>query len=187
VSSTDSTDLPPLDLLHDRHNVSEAVVRANAEAASVVLSRHHQSSSLLETWTWNTGMRTKHRLAWPNPSPVAVSTWANLDDAVEAGAYAIALAAVEVEYDLYCAGRAVRRSGCDWWIGPANSWRGADGQLDLESAVRLEVSGIEVCRSEQQLGSRLTMKVDQLANASQFPGKAAVVGFSSLQVVFRDL
>jgi hypothetical protein len=67
--------------------------------------------------------------------------WANRTDAVEAGAYRMAIAAVEMTYGWFALARAETLTGADYYVGPAGA--------DLESAYRLEVSGVDMGDAER--------------------------------------
>jgi hypothetical protein len=100
------------------------------------------------------------------------AAWANEIDATEAGAYACAIAAVELSEGLFAIRRAETRTGADYYVAPI-------GQApdDFENSFRLEVSGIDAGQSAM-VERRLRDKVQQaIRGDSNLPAIAAVVGF----------
>jgi hypothetical protein len=78
--------------------------------------------------------------------------------------------------------RAETRTGADWYIAP-------EGELleDLESCVRLEVSGTNAGTSSD-VSRRLQEKIAQAAKGnSNLPAIAAVIGFKVLEVAISPL
>jgi hypothetical protein len=107
---------------------------------------------------------------------------ANDIDATETGAYGLSLAAVESVAGMVAIRRAETRTGADWYIAP-------DGELleDLESCIRLEVSGISAGTSSD-VNRRLQEKIAQAAKGkSNLPAIAAVVRFKVLEVAISPL
>jgi hypothetical protein len=114
---------------------------------------------------------TEAIVEWHSTTQRERHAWANETDATEAGAYGLALAGVELE-GLVAVRRAETRTGADYYISIAGSVTD-----DLESCVRLEVSGIDR-GDEAMIRQRLRQKVRQaLAGLSSLPAMAAVVGF----------
>lgn len=169
-----SAELPDLRNLHARHpGLTEAVGRAYAEAAHVCLSRHHQPPIEITVahQTFVTG--------WPVPDERARRAWANLVDAVEAGAYAMAIAAIEAVYGWFAMARAETLTGADYYVGPPDA--------DLETAYRLEVSGVDA-GDAAVLRTRLSRKVRQTREGrSPSPALACVVGFQIGSILVSDL
>lgn len=172
--------------LHERHyGVTEAVGRALAEAAAVCLSRHHVSPvDLLASY----GSRAEtHEASWSLVGEREREAWANDIDTTEAGAYAVAIATVEVMAGLEVVSRAPAKSGADYRVG--TRWPIDEaGELDLEpaSARRLEVSGMDR-GSEADLLRRLNAKAKQITDAGPGSGCAVVVGFEMRRVALRDV
>jgi hypothetical protein len=107
---------------------------------------------------------------------------ANEIDATEIGAYGLSLAAIEAVAGLVAVRRAETLTGADWYIAPS----GTDTE-DLETCIRLEVSGISAGGS-RDVNSRLSKKVAQAARGnSNLPAIAAVVGFKVLEVAISPL
>jgi hypothetical protein len=119
---------------------------------------------------------------WVRADGRTINAWANRDDATEAGAYALALAAIEVMRGLVAVRRAETRTGADYYLGdPSITFE------DLEASFRLEVSGTDE-GGESIIRGRLREKLDQAKRGhSNLPAIASIVGFSVLQIVSADL
>jgi hypothetical protein len=111
-------------------------------------------------------------------------SYANRDDATRDAAYGVSIAAAESELGMLAISRAEHRTGADYYIQAESDWTSAD-RVDLETAYRLEVSGVDR-GSDSVIRSRVRTKVKQLQDGdSDLPGIAAVVGFSQLQVILE--
>lgn len=161
---------PELAALHRRHfGLSRPVCESYAEAASVCLSRHHESP--VEIVIYRERIKSESELVWEPPDERSLRAWANVDDATRDGAYSVALAVVESELGLVAVSRAETRTGADYYIGPP------EGVVDLENCYRLEVSGADK-GSVAELKRRLAVKIAQaLRGQSDLPAFAVVVGF----------
>lgn len=180
-------ELPDLFMLYERHpGLTREVASSNAQAACVCLQRHHESPRSVRISTGEDSEIRTYRVIWLLPDARARRSWANPDDATETGAYAVALASLEARHGLVALARTGRYSGSDWWIGESGSHVDGDGELNLEAAIRLEVSGIDLLRDESQLRSRVAAKLRQATRPSGTAAKAVVVVFSALRVAFRD-
>ena len=168
--------LPALAELHQRHRgVTPAVCAAFAEAASVCLSRHHEPPRDLRLASPEEVVR---EVNWTMPDDRTRDAWANRDDATRDGAYSVAMAAVEAELGWLAISRAETRTGADYYVAPP-------GTTDLESAYRLEVSGVDE-GNDAVVAGRLSDKVRQTRDgASSLPAIASVVGFKAALVVIR--
>ena len=177
--------LPSLERLHERHpGLTPAVNHAYAEAAGVCLSRHHQPPIEVEIRQQPDGTATRHGLSWQPPGEREQVAWANVDDATRDGAYAVALAAVEVSLGLVAVARAETLTGADYYLGPPADSEGTD---NLERAFRLEVSGVDR-GSQATVHQRLGQKVDQARRGdSILPAYACVVGFQPGYVALRKV
>lgn len=155
----------------ERHpGLTQAIAACYVEAARVCLDRHHISPTEFTVQNGSETVRTM--VQWETTDERARSAWANNIDATEAGAYACALAAVELTGGLVAIRRAETGTGADYYIGPSDQ-----PFDDLEGCLRLEVSGIDrgtaaaVARRRQQ-------KIEQAAAGnSNLPAMAGVVGF----------
>jgi hypothetical protein len=167
--------------LSARHlGVSDGISNNYSEAARVCLDRHHKSP--MEFRLRDNGKDKVASARWVMADDRTRNAWANKDDATEAGAYALALAAIEVLRGLVAVGRAETRTGADYYLCEPNSTL-----EDLEASFRLEVSGTDE-GSDSIIRSRLREKLDQAKRGnSNLPAIASVVGFAALQIVSADL
>jgi hypothetical protein len=171
-------------ILHDmekRHpGLTPNVAAYYCEAAGVCLDRHHSPPHGM-TVTDN-GASQAASVAWTIPDARVKAAWANADDATRDGAYAVALAAVEAARGLLAVSRAETKSGCDYYVDLPTK-----PVLDLETAVRLEVSGTDK-GDHAAINKRVQIKIKQaLAGKSPLPAIAAVVGFATSVVVTADV
>lgn len=160
----------PIHDMHQRHpGLSEATASSNSEALRVCLDRHHQSPADFEII--NDGKTLSAEANWHPTDSQTQRAWANEIVATEAGAYACVLATLELAEGLVAVERADTGTGADYYL------TSADYSDDLESALRVEVSGLNA-GSPTKIRSRLQQKVDQVAaGASALPALAGVVGF----------
>jgi hypothetical protein len=167
--------------LEARHyGVTAAIAAGYAEAAAVCLDRHHSPPQRLSLRDGNDNEDSI--VEWQPADERTLGAWANRDDATEAGAYGVALAAVELTRGIVAVRRAETRTGADYYLG--NPDAPAD---DLESSLRLEVSGTDA-GTESAIMARLRQKVSQASSGnSNLPAIATVVGFAALQVVTADV
>jgi hypothetical protein len=170
-----------LDLLHERHpGLTPALAQSYVEAACVCLARHHQPPVVFSVN--NAGDKLDRTVDFLIPDERTKNANANEIDATEAGAYGLSLAAVESVVGMVAVRRAETKTGADWYIAPT-------GELleDLESCVRLEVSGISAGTSSDVI-RRLQEKIAQAGKGkSNLPAIAAVVGFKVLEVAISPL
>ncbi len=165
--------------------MSANVCRSQAEAATVCLGRHHTSPTRLDVSFWESTDGQALQLEWPMPDDRARASWLNRDDATRDGAYAIVLSVLEVTRGLLPLSRTMTRSGADWWVVPADRLA-ADSHLNYEDAIRVEVSGMDRCRSEGALLGRLQDKTEQVRRGGDGPAMAGVVAFETRRVAFRS-
>lgn len=166
--------LPIYDMATRHIGLTDALARSYVEAARVSLDRHHESPVSFHI-SGNTDIES--RVEWERPDARIRGAWANEDDTTECGAYACALAAVELAEGLVALRRAETRTGADYYVGYPGT-----PLDDLEDAVRLEVSGVSE-GTEAVVAQRLRAKLDQARRgASNLPAMAGVVGFRA-QVV----
>jgi hypothetical protein len=167
--------------LSARHvGVSAGLSTAYAEAASICLDRHHTSPADFQLK--DNARDDVAQASWQSADQRMRQAWANADDATEAGAYGVALAAIEVMRELVAVGRAETRTGADYYLGDPH------GVLeDFEASFRLEVSGTDA-GNLSAIESRLGQKLEQARKGkSNLPAIASVVGFAALRVVSADL
>jgi hypothetical protein len=180
VPSLDGAKLE-LESMHVRHSgLTPPMAGVFCEAASVCLNRHHESPAELEI-VRKEGTTTR-LVEFRKPDARALNAWANDIDATENGAYGVCLAAVEVEERLVAVRRAETLTGADWYVAPV----GAEAK-DLESCLRLEVSGIDK-GNRSAIIARLAQKVRQARRgANNLPAIASVVGFKEKAVVIQKV
>ena len=167
--------------LDERHpGLTPALAQSYVEAACVCLARHHQPPVIFSVN--QAGNKHDRTVDFLIPDDRTRNAHANEIDATETGAYGLSLAAVESVVGMVAVRRAETQTGADWYIAP-------DGEFleDLESCVRLEVSGISA-GSSSDVNRRLQEKIAQAARGnSNLPAIAAVVGFKVLEVAISPL
>jgi hypothetical protein len=170
-----------IESLHERHSgLTPSLSGSFFEAASVCLSRHHNSP--VEVEIARSGGTTKRVVEFENPDTRVLNAWANDIDTTEAGAYGVCLAAVEVEEQMVAVRRAETLTGADWYIAPIGTEPG-----DLEDCFRLEVSGVDA-GDRAVIEARLRQKVAQTRRgASNLPAIASVVGFKGKAIVMQKV
>lgn len=170
-----------LESLHERHSGLTASLGGTfVEAASVCLSRHHESPVEMEIVC--AGGSSSREVDFIKPDQRVLNAWGNAIDTTESGAYGVSLAAVEAEEQLVAVRRAETLTGADWYVAPV----GIDAD-DLEGCFRLEVSGVDA-GSRSSVETRLRQKVEQTRRGnSNLPAIAAVVGFKELAVVIQKV
>jgi hypothetical protein len=171
----------PLDDLASRHpGLTLAIAESYLEAASVCFHRHHESP--VDVSVEHDPMAVVCVAKWNGPTERTQNAWANEIDTTEGGAYGVSLAAVELLHGMVAVKRAQTLSGADYYIGPAG-----EPVEDLESCLRLEVSGTD--RGDRSdIRGRLVEKKNQLRKGqSNLPALAAVVGFRELVVALASV
>ena len=172
-----SVDLPELRTIrYPRHpGISPSVCEAFSEAADVCLSRYHLPPRTEYVIEFRNNM-SRRGLYWRKPDTTAERAWLNRDDATRDAAYIIALAAAEKELGLVALSRAETRTGADYYIGQPNA-------IDLEDAIRLEVSGVDH-GDRPAIRRRLRQKEEQVRRGDSYlPAYASVVGFRETIII----
>lgn len=176
-------DKPKLQLesLHERHiGLTPALGDTFFEAASVCLSRHHDSPVEMEIAS-DVGKSTR-LVDFQKPDVRLLNAWANHIDTTESGAYGVCLAAVETEEQLVAVRRAETLTGADWYVAPIGT-----EPNDLERCFRLEISGVDA-GGRSVIETRLQRKVDQARRgASNLPAIASVVGFKTKAIMIQKV
>lgn len=169
--------------LHTRHpGVTPAIAKCYDEAARVCLDRHHSSPRVFIIR--DNGDEQCAIVEWRITSAGARNAWsgARTNVATETGAYALALATVELTRGLVAVTPAETASGCDYFLG-----RSGDALDDLEVSCRLEISGVDA-GGVALLEVRLREKIRQAASGrSILPAMAMVVGFGALTIFGADV
>lgn len=165
--------------LEARHpGLTTGVALGFREAAEVCLDRHHSPPTDLIV---DRGTQIEAIAEWQEPDERTKHAWANEIDTTEAGAYCVALAAIEATDDLVAVRRAETHTGADYYVAPKGASAG-----DLEDAFRLEVSGIDEA-TQASVKARLRQKLEQAGRGrSNLPAIAAVVAFSPPHVAIAD-
>lgn len=169
----------PLLGMADRHiGLTPEVAACYVQAARVCLDRHHTSPT---DFTLSEEPENYPAVVeWEAADARARAAWANEIDTTEAGAYACALAAVELMKGLYAVRRAETKSGADYYVGPAGQ------ELDdLENCFRLEVGGRDTI-SAGRLAGVLREKVQQTIDGEgNLPAIAIAVGFHAKLILLQ--
>ena len=170
--------------LHDmdrRHvGLTKAIADSYTEAARVCLDRHHRPSIDFKVSKDNSS--TAALVQWAITDERTRRAWANETDATESGAYACALAAVELVDQLVAVHRAETKTGADYYVAPKGT-----SLDDLENCLRLEVSGVDR-GSDGVVRQRLIAKLKQAAGGnSNLPAVAGVVGFQTRLIMLAEL
>ena len=172
--------LPIHDMEQRHHGLTKPIADSYTEAASVCLDRHHRAPTDFDLD--RSGARAKATAHWQPSDERMRGAWANSNDATEAGAYACALAAVELTDGLVAVRRAETMTGADYYVAPPGS-----PLEDLEDCSRLEVSGVDHGPGAT-IAQRLRTKLDQAASGnSNLPALAVVVGFKARLIIMADL
>lgn len=172
-------DLKFQDLSERHHGVSPGVGTYYAEGAAICLDRHHVSAVKFAIEDATAALAG--RASWSQVSERTKASWNNEIDATEAGACALALAAIENSRGLVALRRAETKTGADYYLDVP----GAE-LLDLETSFRLEISGVDRGAAEV-VRARLNQKLAQARRGdSNLPAIACVVGFASLMIMAAD-
>lgn len=171
----------PMQDMHRRHpGLTEALATSFIEAASVVLSSHHKPPQVFSV---ESDQRLQDAyVQWGVPSQRCLDAYNNSDDAKRDGAYACALAAVEMTRGMVAVRRAERLTGADYYIGPVSETL----PNDLESCLRLEVSGTDQDPTDARYILREKM-LQARDGRSALPALAAVVGFRIRQILIKTV
>jgi hypothetical protein len=148
------------------------------EAASYCLSRNHHHSPGSLVFTIEVPEITS--LVWDEVDhPDLDWTWADLKEAAEYGAYAVAVVVcVQVNKFLRVARCAQSGTGIDIWLTDSTDDRGI-----FQHSARLEVSGI-FNGGQSAIKTRLKQKLDQTKSSDHttLPAYVAVVEFGSPEI-----
>lgn len=173
--------LLPINQMNQRHpGLTKAVSDSYHEALRVCLTRHHVSPT---DFKLKAGKNEKDvRLEWEAPDESILGAWNNEIDATEAGAYACALAAVELEMGKVAVRRAETLTGADYYIAD-NSTKSDD----MEDWYRLEVSGTNN-GDHVLINRRLREKIEQTKKGnSNLPAVASVIGFFAKAIILESI
>lgn len=171
----------PLRDMADRHTgLTKPIADGFLEATRVCMDRHHLPPQIFSIRNGSAEINVVAE--WEPADTRMQSAWANEIETTEAGACAVAIAAVEISSSLYAIRRADTGTGADYYIAPQRG-----GTEDLENCFRLEVSGTNN-GNESYLKRLLKEKIQQAARGnSNLPAIAAVVGFQVLLILTQNL
>jgi hypothetical protein len=171
----------PIHGLADRHRgLTQPIGETYTEAARVCLDRHHTSP--VDFKIDDTGLERDATAEWEGTDELTRNAWANDTDATEAGAYACALAALELARGMVAVRRAETKTGADYYVALPGG-----GEEDLEDCIRFEVSGVDTGLISR-LRQRLQAKLDQTAaGVSNLPAVAGIVGFKAKLILLKSL
>jgi hypothetical protein len=142
-----------------------------AEAASYCLKfKQHVSPVLLHV---SGDLPTSGNLQWNDGGENLDTTYADLQEATEYGAYGVALVVAVKLTGITCVERSAKGTGIDYWL-----CRGVDGRGLLQRAARLEVSGI-LEGDESAISARLNRKLVQTeqSDKTSLPAYVAIIEF----------
>lgn len=165
--------------MSSRHpGLTPAITNNCSEAAKGCLDRHHASPT---RFSIQKGSQQFVALVnWNSTNERVRKAWANDTDATRDGAYACALAAVELLCEMVAVRRAETLTGADYYIGFRDKT-----SFDLEDCFRLEVSGVDK-GGDAEITQRVKRKVAQAAyGRSNLPAMACVVGFRIGRIVLQ--
>jgi hypothetical protein len=172
----------PLTDMHTRHySLPSWLAETYIASASVAFNEHYQPPQEI-TLTKEETPTHQATIRWSLPDKRTRAALANRDDANRDGAYACAIAAAEVLFDLYAVHRAETLTGADYYV--SSNPEGVDDIEDLEDAYRLEVSGTHL--DDYQVKTRLKKKVLQTKQGnSNLPAIAIVVGYKVRRIAYQ--
>jgi hypothetical protein len=153
--------------------VSSAYGSAAAEAAAYCLYRNQHRNPGNLVLTLKTSLITD--LLWTEVGSELDSTWADLKEAAEYGAYALAIIVSVKITKFRRVARCAQSGGIDFWLTDSTDDRGI-----FQRSARLEVSGI-FNGGRSVITARLKQKLDQTKSSDQttLPAYVAIVEFGS--------
>lgn len=171
----------PIHQMDQRHpGLTQATAEHQTEAARVCLDRHHTPPTTFVIQDTKQAVGTV--VNWTPTDARTRRAWGNERDTTEYGAYACALAAVELACGLVSVSRADTGTGVDFYMAPPDA-----SVDDLENHIRLEVSGVG--RGDAAVVvRRLADKLKQAKKGkSNLPAMAGVVGFPARRIRLAPL
>ncbi|MEO0338358.1 MAG: hypothetical protein AAF242_04010 [Bacteroidota bacterium] len=141
-----------------------------SEAASVCLDNQgHISGKEIKI---EGDLEGQFKLVWNKVTQQIRSSRNDLEDAVEGGAYCLAMLVIEKLTKLKVSKQSQKRTGFDYWLGEGN-----DG--GVQGLARLEVSGI-LKGTKGQINQRLKEKMQQTQKSDNLniPAYIVIVEFS---------
>lgn len=163
-------------LEEDGHRLKQSYLDALSDAAAFCFDRHHSSPQKFRTV--NADKELTFNVRWEKPDAFSKVTWANRDDATEAGACAVALAIVHKACGFVVVTRAETLTGVDYFLAKAG---------ESHQVAGLEVSGVDA-GGKAELHARLRKKISQATEGeSRLPAIVLVVGFKALRALLADV
>lgn len=149
-----------------------------AEAASHCLRRNEHANPVLLSITGDACMPAS--LSWCKADVPEESTWSDLQEATEYGAYGVAIVVALPLTESPRVERSAKGTGVDYWIGDGKDSRGI-----FQRTARLEVSGI-LKGDEAKIAARLKEKLAQTRRSDKtgLPAYVAIVDFGDPQARF---
>ena len=150
---------------------------ALAQAAGVCLESQGHSQGVLLRVTGH--LNHTYGLNWPSVTDQTRRTWADLEEATEYGAAAVAVLLTKKELGYAVVERSAKGTGIDYWLGDET-----EGPL-FQNKARLEVSGILSAEesgrdAEKAVARRVREKLKQTQTSSgSIPAYVVVVEFGS--------
>jgi hypothetical protein len=142
---------------------------AQAAAMCLETNKHHPGVTMPVDGVAN----EDYSVSWIATDETVQSTWADLQEATEHGAYGVALLLVERLLGLTVVERSFKHTGFDYWIAPL----AVTGFL-FQNRTKLEISGIS--EGESTIVSRVRLKLAQVAKfdpGGTVPAYVAVIDF----------
>jgi hypothetical protein len=156
------------DLAKARPRLTAARGAGFAQAAAVCLETNDHHPGVLMQVDGAAG--EEFEVVWQPADDAVRSTWADLQEAPEHGAYGVALLLVERLLALTVVERSFKHTGFDYWMAPLSS----SGFL-FQDRTKLEISGIVA--GESTIASRIRLK---LAQVTRFDPGGSVPAWQSL-------
>jgi hypothetical protein len=141
-----------------------------SEAASVCLDNQgHKSGKEIKI---EGDLEGQFKLVWKEITQQIRSSRNDLEDAVEGGAYCLAMLVIEKLTSLKVTKQSQKRTGFDYWLGEGN-------EPGIQGLARLEVSGI-LKGTKGQINQRLKEKMRQTQKSDNLniPAYIVIVEFS---------
>lgn len=160
-----------MDLAKERPRLTVARGVGFAEAAAVCLeTNQHRPGVIMPV---DGTAQDEFEVRWQSVEEAARSSWADLQEATEHGAYGVALLLVERLLGLTVVERSFKHTGFDYWLAPL-----ASGGFLFQNRTKLEVSGI--AEGESTIAERIRRKQAQVAKFDPngtVPAYVAVIDF----------
>ena len=159
--SNSSRSIPELSRLHERHpGLTKPVAETYAEAARVLLDQFHQPPVHANVGLHNRP-RATYLLEWEPPRPDSAGHTETKKTRHATAPIRLCWPPLKSTLISLATTRLKTGTGADYLLEPKGIIQTDTDELNLESAIRLEVSGIRRCDSAAVLARRLHQKVEQ--------------------------